>query len=184
MEDLIKAKKVDKEKPSLQTQKDRIWQEELLGAFLPQVQEEIQVPVQIPETLKHVKVNEDENSKAKIIYLDENTFDTDLKSEKDTDTSININNDIVSIIQLSLLVTILTAFLLWFFEPSFVQSKFEFNDQDSLKNTDNLSIQKFKKDDILNHSETYYTSKSKLIFCSILAGVFAFTLLYSLPRNV
>jgi hypothetical protein len=196
MEDLIKAKTVAKEKQPLQTQKDRIWQEELLGAFLPQVQEESLVQVQ--ETPKPVKVNEDENSKAKIIYLDDNNINIegegsfDVKSKKDTIT----NNEIVSIIQLSVLVTILTAFLLWFFEPTFIQSKMsELKDQHSsynnydtnYENTESFSTkntQKLKNEDILNYSETYYTSKLKLIFCSILAGVFAFTVLYSLPRNV
>ena len=181
MEDLIKAKTVAKEKQPLQTQKDRIWQEELLGAFLPQVQEETLVQVQ--EIQKAVKVNED--SKAKIIYLDENTIEGDFKPEEDT----SVKSEIVLIIQLSVLVSILTAFLLWFFEPTFVQSKLsdlDFHDDYLNKNetTSLETIKKKKTQDILKYSETYYTSKSKLIFCSLLAGLFAFTVLYSIPRNV
>lgn len=151
-------------------QKDRAWQEELLGAFLPQVQEEpkefVQTQTQAqaaPQTQAQTQAQaivEPEGTKSKlIVFSDPNTNDTRLSN----------------MIKLSIVVSLFTALLLWFFEPSFVQSV----------NTQHLVVGGGEEKDVFfdANGDVYVSSRSKIIFWSFLSGIFAFSVLYSIPST-
>ena len=151
-------------------QKDRAWQEELLGAFLPQVQEEpkefVQTQTQAqaaPQTQAQTQAQaivEPEGTKNKVIvFSDPNTNDTRLSN----------------MIKLSIVVSLFTALLLWFFEPSFVQSV----------NTQHLVVGGGEEKDVFfdANGDVYVSSRSKIIFWSFLSGIFAFSVLYSIPST-
>jgi hypothetical protein len=76
----------------------------------------------------------------------------------------------VTLIKMSVLTSIVTALLLWFFEPSFVQVHVELRSHDIDKNT-HTSV---------NYNT--YTSKTLILMWSVLAGLFAFSVLYSIPE--
>lgn len=149
-------------------QKDRAWQEELLGAFLPQVQEEKEVdplPKQ-QETQAQTQAQatlEEESTKSKIIVL--------------SDSNAN-EKRIAYIIKLSVIVSLFTAILLWFFEPSFVQSV---NTQHLVSAGGGGADEKDVFFDV--NGDVYVSSRSKIIFWSFLSGVFAFSVLYSIPHS-
>jgi uncharacterized protein with PQ loop repeat len=151
-------------------QKDRAWQEELLGAFLPQVQEEhkefVQTQTQAqaaPQTQAQTQAQaivEPEGTKSKVIvFSDPHTNDTRLSN----------------MIKLSIVVSLFTALLLWFFEPSFVQSV----------NTQHLVVGGGEEKDVFfdANGDVYVSSRSKIIFWSFLSGIFAFSVLYSIPST-
>jgi len=156
-------------------QKDRAWQEELLGAFLPQVQEEkeadphflkqdtqtqAQAQAQTQATL------EEESTKSKIIVF--------------SDSNAN-EKRIAYIIKLSVIVSLFTAILLWFFEPSFVQSV---NNQHLVSAGERGGGGGDEKDVFFDvNGDVYVSSRSKIIFWSFLSGVFAFSVLYSIPHS-
>ena len=108
---------------------------------------------------------EEESTKSKIIVL--------------SDSSNANEKRIAYIIKLSVIVSLFTAILLWFFEPSFVQSV----------NTQHLVSAaggggKDEKDVFFDvNGDVYVSSRSKIIFWSFLSGVFAFSVLYSIPHS-
>jgi hypothetical protein len=138
MEDSKETQNLGKEKN--QPAKERHWQEKLLGAFLPQVPSE-------QETQPR-----QEESKSKVIVLSSST----------------VEERYVTLIKMSVLTSIFTAILLWFFEPSFVQVQVQMS---TLRKTDQESY-------IYNS----YTSKTLIFMWSILAGLFAFSVLFSIPE--
>jgi hypothetical protein len=134
--------------------KERVWQDELLEAYLPRALDESQhqqQPQQEPEIKNETK---SPSSQSKVIVLASGTQDQKL----------------LSIIKMSLFVSLVTAFLLWFFEPSFVQS------------VSVSSVRSGQKDLLLNNDgDIYVSSRVKIVFWSLLAGAFAFSVLYSIP---
>jgi hypothetical protein len=154
---------VGKENPQT-AMKERVWQDELLEAYLPRALDESQQHMQLqtdPNALQQQQDSEikNETKKSKVVLLAPITPITTSQDQK-----------LVSIIKMSVFVSLLTAFLLWFFEPSFVQSVRSSN------------IMYDQKDLILmKDGEIYVSSRIKLLFWSILAGVFAFSVLYSVP---
>ena len=155
-------------------QKDRAWQEELLGAFLPQVQEEKEVDPHFPkqqDTQAQAQAQaqappEEESTKSKIIVF--------------SDSNAN-EKRIAYIIKLSVIVSLFTAIMLWFFEPSFVQSV---NTQHLLSTGTGGGGGADEKDVFFDvNGDVYVSSRSKIIFWSFLSGVFAFMVLYSIPHS-
>ena len=150
---------VGKENPQTHLVKERVWQDELLEAYLPRALDESQHQQQ-PEEAKQQKPeikNESRSSspQSKVIVLVPGTHDQKL----------------LSIIKMSLFVSLVTAFLLWFFEPSFVQSV-----------SVSSAVSSDQKDLLLNNDgEIYVSSRVKIVFWSLLAGAFAFSVLYSIP---
>lgn len=103
---------------------------------------------------------EPEGTKSKlIVFSDPNTNDTRLSN----------------MIKLSIVVSLFTALLLWFFEPSFVQSV----------NTQHLVVGGGEEKDVFfdANGDVYVSSRSKIIFWSFLSGIFAFSVLYSIPST-
>ena len=140
-------------------QKERVWQDELLEAYLPRALDESQHQQQPHQQLQQEPEIKNETksllSQSKVIVLASGTQDQKL----------------LSIIKMSFFVSLVTAFLLWFFEPSFVQSV-----------SVSSEVRSGEKDLLLNYDgDIYVSSRVKIVFWSFLAGAFAFSVLYSIP---
>jgi hypothetical protein len=109
---------------------------------------------------------EEESTKSKIIVF--------------SDSNAN-EKRIAYIIKLSVIVSLFTAIMLWFFEPSFVQSV---NTQHLLSTGTGGGGGADEKDVFFDvNGDVYVSSRSKIIFWSFLSGVFAFMVLYSIPHS-
>jgi hypothetical protein len=109
---------------------------------------------------------EEESTKSKIIVF--------------SDSNAN-EKRIAYIIKLSVIVSLFTAIMLWFFEPSFVQSV---NTQHLVSTGTGGGGGADEKDVFFDvNGDVYVSSRSKIIFWSFLSGVFAFMVLYSIPHS-
>lgn len=163
--------------PTQGQQKDRAWQDELLGAFLPQAQATTQQAQAAPDEAHTQQQQEQTQTQTVQAVATSRAAKEAVKSKVivllNQDESVKVEEArLITILQASIFVTIFTGFLLWFFEPSFVQSHHQIY---------SISADSDKNGNVKEEGDYIYTSSLKIFIWSILAGVFAFTLLYSMP---